>query len=96
MLKIFVTYNDPEQVKSLEDMNLSGLKLIDALTTKGKKEAWRVKSHYSAKLDPFAVVLKGDKPVRAFYTEAEDAINALIKYLKNEFARTGEGEAAND
>ena len=38
---------------------------------------------YGVKLDPFAVILDDEKPIKAFYTEAEDVIDSLIKYLNN-------------
>lgn len=81
---IIIVYNDKNQLTELNTDNYPiKFKFIDSLAKKSKKEAWRVKSNYAAKLDPFVVVLNGDKPIKAFYTEAEDVINSLIKYLND-------------
>lgn len=82
MINVIVTYNDDEQIKDLKDF--SNIKLIDTRTRKGNKEAWSLKSHWSAKLDPFVLITKGDKPIRAFYTEAGDSIKDLINYINEE------------
>ena len=59
------------------------IELINSKSRIGKKKAWKIKNFYGAKLDPFAVILDGEKPIKAFYTEAEDVIDSLIKYLNN-------------
>lgn len=79
---IYVTYNDESQIQKLKEY--PDIHLIDSLTLKGKKKARTLKSHWSAKLDPFAIIMDGDKPIRAFYSEAEDVIDNLIKYIENE------------
>lgn len=83
MIEIFVTYNDPSQIEKLDTTKVSGFHFIDSGTRKGKKEAWALKSHWGAKLDPFAIIMKGDKPIKAFYSEAENVIDNLVKYLSN-------------
>lgn len=55
------------------------------MTLKGKKEAWKLKSHWAAKLDPFVLITDlEDKPIKVFYSESGDAIEELNKYLENE------------
>ncbi len=84
MTDVIVIYNDPKQIEEFKDNTYSlDFKFIDSKTKKGKKEAFRIKSHYAAKLDPFAVILDNNKPIKAFYSEAEDVIDSLIKYLNN-------------
>ena len=85
MTDIIVVYSDKSQLDRIGDTSKYTpiFHFIDSLAKKSKKEAWRIKSYYGAKLDPFAVILDGEKPVRAFYTEAEDVIDSLIKYLNN-------------
>lgn len=83
MINVIVVYNEPKQIEKLRDTSFLSFKFIDSKTSKGKKEALRIKSHYAARLEPFAVVLDNEKPIKAFYTEAEDVIDSLIKYLNN-------------
>jgi len=76
-----MTYSDDSQILPLKDYE--NVTLIDIRTRKGKKEAWALKGHWGAKLDPFAIVTKGDKPIKAFYSEADNVVEELIKYLNN-------------
>lgn len=81
MINVSVTYSDESQIERIKD--IQGISLIDSRTKKGKKEAWALKSHWGAKEDPFVLVSKGDKPFKAFYSEAGDAIKELINYLND-------------
>lgn len=85
MTDIIVVYNDKSQLDRIGDTSKYTpiFHFVDSLAKKSKKEAWRIKSYYGAKLDPFAVILDDKKPIKAFYTEAEDVIDSLIKYLNN-------------
>lgn len=83
-MEITLVYNDPKQIECIEvNKYPHTFKFVDSVSKKSKKEAWRVKSYYGAKLDPFALVMDGIRPIKAFYTEAEDVIDSLIKYLDN-------------
>jgi hypothetical protein len=85
MTDIIVVYSDKSQLDRIGDTSKYTpiFHFVDSLAKKSKKEAWRIKSYYGAKLDPFAVILDDEKPIKAFYTEAEDVINSLIKYLNS-------------
>ena len=85
MTDIIVVYSDKSQLDRIGDTSKYTpiFHFVDSLARKSKKEAWRIKSYYGAKLDPFAVILDDEKPIKAFYTEAEDVINSLIKYLNS-------------
>ena len=85
MTDIIVVYSDKSQLDRIGDTSKYTpiFHFIDSLAKKSKKEAWRIKSYYGAKLDPFAVILDDEKPIKAFYTEAEDVIDSLIKYLNS-------------
>lgn len=76
---VYLTYSDESQISKLKDF--SDIHFIDSMTIKGKKESWALKSHWSARLDPFALVVIDDKPVKAFYSEAENVVDNLINYL---------------
>ena len=85
MTDVIVVYSDKNQLDRIGDTSKYTpiFHFVDSLAKKSKKEAWRIKSYYGAKLDPFAVILDDEKPIKAFYTEAEDVINSLIKYLNS-------------
>ena len=85
MTDIIVVYSDKNQLDRIGDTSKYTpiFHFVDSLAKKSKKEAWRIKSYYGAKLDPFAVILDDEKPIKAFYTEAEDVIDSLITYLNN-------------
>ena len=85
MTDIIVVYSDKNQLDRIGDTSKYTpiFHFVDSLAKKSKKEAWRIKSYYGAKLDPFAVILDDEKPIKAFYTEAEDVIDSLIKYLNS-------------
>ena len=85
MTDIIIVYSDKSQLDRIGDTSKYTpiFHFVDSLAKKSKKEAWRIKSYYGAKLDPFAIILDGEKPIKAFYTEAEDVIDSLIKYLNN-------------
>ena len=57
------------------------IEYIDYNTVSGRKEAFKVKSHWSAKMNPFIVVQDGEKIIKVFYSEKNNAINQLINFL---------------
>ena len=85
MTDVIIVYSSKSQLDRVGDTSKYTpiFHFVDSLAKKSKKEAWRIKSYYGAKLDPFAVILDNEKPIKAFYTEAEDVIDSLIKYLNN-------------
>lgn len=55
---------------------------IDYNTVEGRKESFQIKSHWSARQNPFAVVSEGEKIIKVFYSESgKNAIQQLINYL---------------
>ena len=79
---IYIVYN--KELKGIDISKYSvEFHLIDTSTSKGKKEGLKLKSRYAAKLEPFVLVTDKEKPLIAFYSEAEDVIDSLIKYLDN-------------
>lgn len=82
-MEVFVVYNDDKQLKELGEFVIDSpfFTFIDDRTYRGRKEAWRLKGQFSAKLSPFAVVYNNNKPIKAFYSEAENVIQSLITYL---------------
>ena len=61
------------------------VRYIDYNTKEGRKEAYQIKSHWAAKLNPFVVIQEKDKIIKVFYSESgKNAIQQLINYLNNE------------
>lgn len=87
MKDLYFTYNKQEdynrllKIKSIEDYFLH---TIDSGTLKGKKEAYKIKSEWGAKLDPFIIIYDNGRPTKAFYSEcSEDAITQFITESEN-------------
>lgn len=83
---VYLVYNDDTQIKRLGGAYTLKVSpyfhFIDDRTKKGNKDAWTLKNAWSAKKSPFAICMDGNKPIKAFYTEADnDIIKSLINYL---------------
>lgn len=85
MINIIVIYNDKNQLNKIGDTSKYTpiFQFIDSSCKKSKNKAKKIKSYYGAILDPFVVILEDEKPIKAFYSEAEDVIDSLIKYLND-------------
>lgn len=84
---VYIVYNNDDTIKGIGDtFKVSPFfHFIDSRTLKGRKEAFKLKGKFAAKLDPFAVCMNKDTAVKAFYTEADsDIIKSLINYLNDE------------
>lgn len=86
---VYVVYDNIEQVNriggtyTLKESPI--FHFLDSKSNKFKKEAWALKSHWAAKQDPFALVMDGDKAIKAFYSETgEGVIQSLINYINSE------------
>ncbi len=82
-MSILITYSTSEQYDKILNLPYKDIHAINSCTLKGKREAWKLKSHWAAKEDPFILVTdKDNKPVKVFYSETgRDIINDLIEYL---------------
>lgn len=81
---VYLVYNNDSQIRRLEDtFKVSPFfHFIDDRTRQGKKNSWKIKGGFGAKLTPFAVIYEDEKPIKAFYSETgEDVIKSLIDYL---------------
>lgn len=83
-MEVYIVYNDDLQKERLEEAFKEppfSLTFID-VRGKEKKNAWAIKNKWAARLDPFAIIMDGDKAIKAFYSETgEDVINSLISFL---------------
>lgn len=83
-MDVYIVYNNDEVLKKLGGtLKVSPFfHFVDDRTRKGKKDSWKIKGGFGAKLTPFAVVYEGEKPLKAFYSETgENVIDSLINYL---------------
>ena len=86
---VFVVYNDDSQIKRIgEKYTLKYspfFTFINESSNKCKKEAYALKSHWGARLTPFALCMNGEEAVKAFYSETgEDIIKSLINYINEQ------------
>ena len=54
---------------------------VDFNTVDGRKEAYQIKGHWGARLNPFVVVQEGEEIVKVFYSETSNAVQQLINWL---------------
>lgn len=87
MIEVSIVYSDEKQIKKVREFNNDSLtfNFIDIRTKKGKKSGWSLKNYWGASLDPFAIVSKNEKPIKAFYSESENVIEELLNYLNKQY-----------
>lgn len=83
---IYLVYNDDSQLRKIRSAYTLKASpffhFIDDRTKEGKKESFKLKGSWGARLTPFALCTEGDNAVKAFYSETgEDIIESLINYL---------------
>ena len=62
------------------------IRYIDYNTIEGRKEAYKIKSHWAARMNPFVVVQEDEEIIKVFYSESgKNAIQQLINYLNESF-----------
>lgn len=80
-----VVYDNIKDKELLDKINLGVPFFIDYInvnTVKGKKESYKIKSHWGAKLNPFIELYDDEnKIIKVFYSEKQNAVNQLISYL---------------
>lgn len=87
MIEVFLTYTDKLEIEQVIDNNSITFHFIDILSNKGKKEGWKLKNYWGAKKDPFAAIIENSKPIKLFYSEAENVIESLNNYIKANYGR---------
>lgn len=83
--QIKIVYNNNNDRRLLDLQSLESPIFIDYMdynTSKGRKDGSRLKAYYGARKFPFIEVLdENNKFVKAFYSEEDNAVNQLIKFL---------------
>lgn len=86
MLDIEISYSDPKDLERLYSLDLKPYYITthDSLSKKGKSDAWKLKSAWGAKLDPFIKVSENNLVLKCFYSETGlDVISQLRDWLNN-------------
>lgn len=87
-MKVVIIYNDDKDKELIELSKFSipfFIEYIDSKTIKGKKESFKLKSPFSAKLDPFIIIYNDeDEFIKCFYSENGNAVQQFVNYLINE------------
>jgi hypothetical protein len=86
---VTIVYNDEQQIKRLGGAYTLKASpfftYININSSKGRKPAYTLMSHWAATKAPFAICYEGDKAIKAFYSETgRDVIDDLIHYLNEE------------
>ena len=81
---VYANKKDKELLSLIDSGVPFFINYIDYNTKNGRKEAYTIKSKWSAKLNPFVVLQEGEEIIKVFYSEKENAVQQLINYLKNE------------
>lgn len=85
-MKVKVIYENKKDKELIELVRFSTpffVEYIDATTKNGKKESYRIKSPFAAKMNPFIVVYDDeDNFVSAFYSEKSNACQQFIDLYK--------------
>lgn len=86
MIDVYIVHNNPSALKQFWEFAYAIEPFVHTLDIGSKldrSKAFKLKQEWGARQDPFCLIKKDDKAVKAFYSEAgEDAIVQLIKYLK--------------
>jgi len=80
---IYDNKKDKELLSLIDSKVPIFINYINVNTPKGKKEAFKIKSHWAAKMNPFVVLKDNDNVIDVFYSEKDNAIYQLINYLNN-------------
>lgn len=73
------------KLKSEEEDFEYEFKTFDEEHYKEKKEAFKIKGGFGARLTPFCVIYKDKEPLKAFYSEAgECTLSRIVEYLEYE------------
>ena len=88
-MDVYIVYNDDQVIRKLGGTYTLKVSpffhFIDDRTLEGRKESFKLKGSWGARLTPFALCTEGEKAVKAFYSETgNDIIKELINYLNQE------------
>ena len=83
-MEIKIVYNDKKDKEFLDLIDSKVPYFVEYINcNESPKEAYKLKSHWCAIKNPFAIITDEDKIVKVFYSDAKgsNAIQQLINYL---------------
>lgn len=86
-MEIKIVYEDKKDKEFLDLVNSKVPYFVEYINcNESPKEAYRIKSPWSAKKNPFAIIIDEDKIKKVFYSDSKgsNAIQQLIDYLNND------------
>jgi hypothetical protein len=87
MIDIYVVHSNPnveDIIWSVPTEAQPFFHFLDIDSKKDRSKAFKFKQEWGARKNPFCLLEKDGKAIKAFYTETgDDAIEQLIKYLRN-------------
>ena len=85
-MKVKVVYDNPKDKELIELVEFSTpffIEYIDEKTRNGKKEAYRIKSEFGARKNPFVVVYNDeDKFIKCYWSENNNSCQSFINDYK--------------
>jgi len=85
-MNAIVVYDNIKDKELLDKIHLRVpffINYVNMNTVKGKKEGFRIKGPWSAKLNPFIELYENNEIIQVFYSEKGNACNQLISYLND-------------
>lgn len=97
IIDVTITLDNDQDLKYImnsETKTIPYLTIYDERYIEDKKKAWAIKNEYGAKENPFILITKDGKFVRAIWKEATvDPIKELINFLNDESFCSNSGMA---
>ena len=87
MYDVTIVYDNPQTIELFNIVpNKKDIyvEYLDIKSNKDKSKAFKLKSHWGARKNPFVVIEKDNKIEKVFYSEgSDDAVNQLIKWVND-------------
>lgn len=87
-MKVKIVYDNPKDKELIELVEFSApffIEFIDTNTKNGRKEAYKIKSQYGAKVNPFIEILDDNNNlIRCFWSEYQNACQLFVNTYKND------------
>lgn len=82
MFDVTIIYDNPSDIDIINFSDFSNKELfftyLDINSKLDKSKAYKLKSHWGARKNPFVIISKNDKIEKVFYSEEKNAIDQLI------------------
>ena len=85
-MNAIVVYDNIKDKELLDKIDLRVpffVEYVNINTVNGKKQGYKIKSRWGAKLNPFIELYDNNEIIQVFYSEKNNACNQLISYLND-------------